>query len=152
MTINITTWRPDTCDCVIHYSWDNSVNEDNRVHTPVEQVITHDGQVVKRKVCPAHSSFGVQGKHVEHHDAIKEENQRKNKVLGIIMENMSSLVDNKIDNEGNPFVEFKSGKEPEWSFDSNRNLLINFKTKPGPQERNLINPKISAISDKIIIS
>jgi hypothetical protein len=105
---NITTWRPDTCECVIHYSWDSEVPEEQRVHTPVEEVLATTGEIIKRKVCAAHSGvIESEGKHLEHHDKVLEENQRKNLVIEHIKETL--------------------GQEPEWSFDSSRNLKIKLK-------------------------
>lgn len=33
MTIIINTWSPDTCSCILHFSWDDSVPPEERVHT-----------------------------------------------------------------------------------------------------------------------
>lgn len=33
MTQHITTWRPDTCECEVQYSWDDSVPAEERVHS-----------------------------------------------------------------------------------------------------------------------
>jgi len=33
MTTQTTRWSPDTCACVIDYTWDNEVPEDQRIHT-----------------------------------------------------------------------------------------------------------------------
>jgi hypothetical protein len=34
MDDKITTWSPDTCGCIISYSWDSTLSEDERIHTP----------------------------------------------------------------------------------------------------------------------
>jgi hypothetical protein len=31
--IQTTTWRPDTCKCVITYQWDDTISENARTHT-----------------------------------------------------------------------------------------------------------------------
>lgn len=31
--IRYTQWRPDTCDCIFVYEWDDEQSEDHRVHT-----------------------------------------------------------------------------------------------------------------------
>lgn len=31
--VKTTKWRPDTCSCVITYDWDDTLPEDERVHT-----------------------------------------------------------------------------------------------------------------------
>jgi hypothetical protein len=28
MTIKINSWKPDTCGCILHYTWDDSVSQD----------------------------------------------------------------------------------------------------------------------------
>ncbi|OGM58421.1 hypothetical protein A3A75_00595 [Candidatus Woesebacteria bacterium RIFCSPLOWO2_01_FULL_39_10] len=38
MTVRITKWAPDTCECIVEYSWDDSVSEKQRVHTFVRIV------------------------------------------------------------------------------------------------------------------
>src|SRR5438128_1805862 len=67
--INVTRWRPDTCDCVIEYSWDSESNEDERVHT------YHDSHTT----CDDHRTHHKKAKHFE---VVQEENQRKNKAHG----------------------------------------------------------------------
>lgn len=32
MPIQTTRWKPDTCDCVIEYDWDDSMESDKREH------------------------------------------------------------------------------------------------------------------------
>jgi hypothetical protein len=32
VTKKITTWEPDTCGCIVEYSWDSESEEDTRVH------------------------------------------------------------------------------------------------------------------------
>lgn len=127
MSIHTTTWRPDTCDCVVHYSWDDSLSESERVHTPVEEVTTHDGQVIKRYTCPAHTNVSAEGKHIEQHDIILEENRRKNFVVNHILENSDVSMVNLVDRDGVQVKEYKKGFEPEWSFDADRNLKITLK-------------------------
>lgn len=36
MAIQRTRWRPDTCDCIFTYTWDDAVPVDQRQHTIVE--------------------------------------------------------------------------------------------------------------------
>ena len=67
MAIKTTTWHPDTCNCEISYSWDNTLSEENRVHT-----FSH----VDNK-CSAHQSLSDQ----QIYDTISEENPRKNITL-----------------------------------------------------------------------
>lgn len=128
MAKHITTWKPDTCDCIIHYEWDDSVPAEERVHTPVESVTTHDGRVIPRHVCAVHAgTIENAGKEVEHHDKIKEENTRKNQVLGHILENSPDLTELVQKEDGSMVKEFKKGLAPEWSFDASRNLKVSLK-------------------------
>lgn len=128
MSINITSWKPDTCDCELHYSWDNSLSEDLRVHVPVASVTTNTGEVIPRKVCAIHdaidSTIKGNGKHVDHYNKVKDENTRKNKVLGRLLEAHSTIAVEVINEEGVPIKEFRKGMEPDWSFDSARNLIV----------------------------
>jgi hypothetical protein len=39
--IQTTTWHPDTCECVIEYTWDDQQKEDVRKHTFSK--VTHCG-------------------------------------------------------------------------------------------------------------
>jgi len=71
MAFKITTWSPDTCGCVLQYSWDSSVPAEERVHTP-HAILTK---------CAKHSETA--DIHI-HHAQVLEENQRKNKAAGAI--------------------------------------------------------------------
>ncbi len=33
MKIQRTRWKPDTCGCIVEYTWDSDLPEDKRVHT-----------------------------------------------------------------------------------------------------------------------
>lgn len=44
MAININRWSPDTCSCVVEYSWDDSVPAEQRVHK-LHRIVT---------ACPEH--------------------------------------------------------------------------------------------------
>ena len=48
MTINTTRWSPDTCQCVIEYTWDDSVAQDQRAHNYSKHV----------NLCPIHATQG----------------------------------------------------------------------------------------------
>src|SRR5215212_113781 len=64
MVINTTQWQPDTCDCILEYSWDDSVPADQRVHTPTNSI-----------KCPFHTN---QATHSAVYNTVVNENQRKN--------------------------------------------------------------------------
>ena len=34
MATKITRWQPDSCSCIVEYSWDDETSETDRVHTP----------------------------------------------------------------------------------------------------------------------
>lgn len=38
MTIKVTTWHPDTCECVLQYEWDTEHSEDQRVHKALPSI------------------------------------------------------------------------------------------------------------------
>ena len=68
MNICKTQWSPDTCGCVIEYTWDSDVPVEQRVHTPHATI--------------KHCSYHEQHKDKKvHHDVLVEENQRKNMAL-----------------------------------------------------------------------
>jgi len=71
----ITTWGPDTCGCIVEYSWDRDSDESNRVHT------FHGHS----KRCADHEHLWDQ----EVYDCVLEENQRKNITLGHAAEQTS---------------------------------------------------------------
>ena len=66
-----TTWHPDTCGCVLVYSWDRDTTEDERVHTPE----TFEG-------CKHHQGLELHNGHA----MVIEENQRKNLVVHLLAE------------------------------------------------------------------
>ncbi len=81
MVINITRWSPDTCDCVIEYSWDSTQPESTRVHN-LSTIVSK---------CPAHSSLSDS----QVYSIVLEENPRKNQALQNILDNSptTSLYD-----------------------------------------------------------
>jgi hypothetical protein len=72
MTMKVTRWSPDTCECVIDYQWDQDVPQEERVHTPYAIV----------KQCQYHKALSLQA----HYDVLQDENPRKNKMIGHLME------------------------------------------------------------------
>lgn len=73
MTINITQWSPDTCQCVFDYEWDGSLPVDQRVHT-LKNVVDK---------CVDHSVVAVNP--ATHYATVLDENVRKNKVYGQLL-------------------------------------------------------------------
>src|SRR3972149_660231 len=70
-------WSPDTSDAVIIYEWDDSVPADQRVHI-VKEIVRHDTN---------HPNMTME----EEYAVILEENVRKNKVYGQLL-NISALT------------------------------------------------------------
>lgn len=78
--IKVTRWIPDTCDCVIEYQWDDSISQDQRVHT-VSNVVNS---------CKSHKSINQQG---DLFQCVLDENQTKNNTIATIMDNLPELTD-----------------------------------------------------------
>jgi len=74
MTIQTTRYSPDTCACVIDYTWDDTLTEDNRVHSLKTYI----------NKCPSHISLATDN---DRWNAVFEENPRKNKTLQNILDN-----------------------------------------------------------------
>lgn len=81
MVTRITTWSPDTCNCVLEYSWDDSIPLDNQTF-PVANII---------KKCDQHTALSTKE---SIYSAVKEENTRKNITYqGILDNGPTSLYD-----------------------------------------------------------
>ena len=74
MAINTTRYSPDTCGCVIEYTWDTTVPELSRTHT-LSNYVTK---------CAAHASLATDQ---DRWNCVFEENPRKNQALQNILEN-----------------------------------------------------------------
>lgn len=125
--INVTRWSPDTCDCVLEYSWDTEVADDQRVHTPLPPV----------KICDDHRANSQS----EVHDKVHEENTRKNKVLDEIAKALPSYA--KVDENGNSNADLEKIK---WSFDVDRKLkieLVGGKTKDKTDVKAVLDTKFA---------
>lgn len=112
--MKITKWSPDTCKCEIDYEWDESVLQGQRVHIINKMV----------RICDAHAVYTDKK---QCFNAIVKENQKKNNVLGYVLENFPVLVENKMDENGNISKSLKPGINYVWSFDADRNLIVDFK-------------------------
>jgi hypothetical protein len=98
MGIQKTLWSPDTCECQIEYQWDDSVPQDQRVHT-ISKIV---------KSCQIHSHHGSDKE--SHYADVLSENQSKNKAIGLLIKTLPNL-DGK-------------DKEIKWRFDNNRNVIL----------------------------
>lgn len=103
MAIKVTRWNPDTCECIIDYSWDDTTSEDDRVVTPTT--------IVQR--CTAHENL-QEGDVNTHFNSVTDENRRKNYTVHEILQNgPSSLYDI---NEADGSKTFKNGVSVNWSW------------------------------------
>lgn len=109
--LKTTTWKPDTCGCVIEYEWDDAVSENVRTHK-VKNII---------KNC------GLHGKTLEEevYNSVLDENQRKNKMLGAIIDKIPSATENRIQEDGSFIKQLKAGLQYNWKFNADRNLEVN---------------------------
>ena len=97
MTIQHTTWSPDTCKCEIEYEWDDTVSQELRTHN-VSKVI---------KACAIHAA---QPSKESHYVEVLDENQSKNKAIGLLVKTIA-----KLDGGEN---------EVKWRFDENRDVIL----------------------------
>jgi hypothetical protein len=74
MAIKTTRYSPDTCECVLEYTWDDTVAEENRTHTL--------SNFINR--CSAHSSLSSDN---DRWNTIFDENPRKNIALKTVLDN-----------------------------------------------------------------
>ena len=79
MAIITTRWSSDHCSCVVEYTWDNTTNENTRVHT----YSTH------LNICPDHTSLG---QNVTAYNTMLDENQRKNINLQVMIDNAAAQL------------------------------------------------------------
>jgi hypothetical protein len=77
--IKITRWSSDVCECVIEFSWDDSVPEDQRTGRVKNYV----------KKCSAHKAINSDA---DRFRSALEENQRKNKAHAAILEKATNSL------------------------------------------------------------
>lgn len=108
--INITQWKPDTCECVISYSWDTESSPDTRVHTlhsVAHKCVHHD----------MHSN-------AQAYEKVKEENTGKNKAEKIFLENYPDYTEDNVVHGENRGKKVRSPHTFSWSFDATRKLRV----------------------------
>lgn len=129
--IRITKWRPDTCGCEVDYEWDDTVSQDERVHTAVATI-----------KCAEHD--GVDDDNVTIYDTVLEENQRKNRTLGQLLEDAPADLKMTVinPNTGEETQKFKPNKEPKWSFTQDRSLEIELPTEFSKNNKDTIKAKL----------
>ena len=79
MTVKTTRWRPDTCDCILEYEWDDSLPND-------QIVITYKNTVSQ---CSFHANLNGNNKK-DTYDAVNEENKRKNGTITELITRLQS--------------------------------------------------------------
>lgn len=104
--LKVTTWSPDTCKCVIEYSWDS----DN----PQAEVQPH-GIV---NACEAHKGHDV----TTHHTKILKENKDKNRAINKLCQSFPQLTVTDTDGNVKPDLSKIS-----FSHDANRKLKLSVK-------------------------
>lgn len=107
-------WKPDTCECVLEYEWDDELSEDQRVHK-ISNVV---------KYCKAHDGLS----HDECYNKVLSENKLKNKVLASVLTSDSLIAVSVKDEDGNSTsdLKLKAGITYSFSFDSERKLAVDF--------------------------
>jgi hypothetical protein len=109
MKKQITQWTPDTCGCVLEYSWDSSIPAESRVHVGESLV----------KTCAIHLAKAQELNQDPKlfHLHVNEENTRKNWSIGKLLEALPPNL------KKAPY-EFKDGEEPVWAFDQDRKVTL----------------------------
>ena len=103
--IKTTRWKPDTCKCVVDYTWDDFTSQNLRQHT--------FKSVIK---CPEHSTLSDRAVY----DAVVEENTSKGKLLNAIFTDQlfSAHVGDVLNKEsGQTTKDFLPGHLPIISYD-----------------------------------
>ncbi len=138
MPVNITRWSPDTCGCILEYSWDSSVPVENRVHSP-EKIV---------EACPDHQGHNIE----DHHSIVVGESQMKNRVMGHLFDFVPDHHKKPIFNEKGEISSHTYIKEPKWHFDKNRKLHVKMHEEISEKSKNDAQSSIEAtISGKVII-
>jgi hypothetical protein len=114
MATKITRYKPDTCECILEYSWDDTTTEDQRVHTPTSIV----------QKCAAHQT--IPDTPTVFNTVVMDENPRKNLSLDEILQNAPSTAWYDIDATSGTRV-FKKGITIDWTWSGtapNRSLAL----------------------------
>lgn len=119
MVIKTTRWSPDTCNCVVEYTWDTDDPPTGRNHN-FKNIV---------KVCPAHESLP---NGLAMYDAIRDENPRKNKVLNAFVQNSDDIGESYTDDNGEPNRKLKDNIDFEYEFTGeapNRRIEVQFRDR-----------------------
>lgn len=122
----IQLWRPDTCGCVIHMAYDDTVAPELRVFTYVSEAdahIIHEARKAANipntnpnrqpphRICQFHTAIGETP---TLHTTIKNENDRKNRTVQDIIDNIPAVKLELLD------------QYVSWSYDASRVLQVFF--------------------------
>jgi hypothetical protein len=132
--IHTTRWSPDTCSCVIEYTWDDTVPDNERTHNL--------SNVVER--CPAHEALSDN----DTFSTLMDENPRKNIALQNCLDNGPPTLSDTIGTT----KQLKGNVSFDWSWSGtapNRLLTISFSgvSLTGPEKntmRNALNNRLGA--------
>lgn len=100
MVIRTTRWRPDTCDCIVEYTWDDAIPPEN---------VTHTLDVVNRR-CIDHQHLATD---TDVYNVLKEENPRKNIAQQLLIDNAPTSI---FDLNEDGVRVFKKGIVAQWSW------------------------------------
>lgn len=136
--LQTTRWKPDTCECVIDYQWDDAVPAEERVHLPV----------ATKKICSRHSNNNG---HAAVFQAAHGENVTKNLALHELLKSLRQ--DEKhvfIDSDGNENEDFKV--KPKWSFHDDGTLVVDHPALKDAARKNSIEGLMRSVGNKKVRS
>lgn len=97
--IRVNSWSPDTCGCIVLYSWDDAVPAEERVHSPVHE---HKNQTTeeetKTKRCQHHDTPDIPDI-IDLHECIRSENETKNAIYAHLLDDHPRLVRTRVEND-----------------------------------------------------
>lgn len=134
MTIQTTTWSPDTCNCTLRYKWDDA---DPDAEVQIDII---------KKSCQFHSNL-LPNVPVTF-SCIMDENRKKNNTLQYALETLpNKLADQFVGDDGTVYLQIKGGIVFNYRFDGtapNRVLYISFLgTSLSQNEKNNIQTKLN---------
>ena len=137
MKPEIKVWTTDTCGCNTYRYFDE--NGDVRYIEYEEAVLLHN-EIYKNypestlspdkhpqpedKTCEFHAKIATAE---EHFNTVLAENENKNLMEKHLVENMPDHVDIVMNEDGSMSKQWKKGVKYDWSFDENRELLVDIK-------------------------
>ena len=98
MAKHVNRWRPDTCDCVLDYAWDDTDPPQTRNHS-LEALISRGVEAAHLTILDPRALYA----------AIVDENTRKNSIPALAKQAKPAFLDS----------------DYTWSFDANRVLIVN---------------------------